>query len=62
MNVNDLSTRQIETIGRFRREFPDVKVWPAPEYGCVLLHTSSAGLERVSTLHRDGRTSDPVAA
>jgi hypothetical protein len=58
MNTNDLSTEQLRTIVRFRDEFPDVKVWPSGEYGVVWLHTSSAGVERVSRLHRDGTATD----
>lgn len=58
MNANDLSTEQIRTLLRFRDYFPDVKLWPSGEYGVALLHTSSAGIERVSRLHRDGTTSD----
>lgn len=57
MNVNDLTTAQLETIVRFRHEFPDVVIWPSGEYGTVLLHTMSAGQERVSRLHGDGLTS-----
>jgi hypothetical protein len=60
VNVNDLSTAQLETIVRFRREFADVTVWPSAEFGIVLLHTNSAGIERVSRVFRNGHT-DPVS-
>lgn len=54
MNINDLTTAQIETILRFRHEFPDVKVWPSGEFGVVLVQTQSAGEYRVGRVDLDG--------